>query len=633
MTSCGRSTMAFNRRALAAADDGSPDTSFKEEAGPERTMSYIVGLSAKEDAERMEKKEKMKKQLTLHEKGVINPQRSRVIPYWDATIFAALIFTALLTPFEVSLLKDSIPTSWVVANYVINSVFGVDMILQFFLAYQESPKKGGRWVTRQSLIVKHYLRTWFALDLVSVIPFDALGKSIMLSMGDENTDAADVLRLIRTIRLIRLIKLLRILRASRILARWQNFIGLSYAQVTMVKFISIITFMAHILACAWGWVGLNWTPTPGVSLESEASWIDHYGMHEYSARRLYFVSMYVSVLAMFGGVGSITPQNFMEYSVLTAMLLFGSMVWAWVIGSLCGILATLNPHVTLFRYTMDELNHFMNDAGFDTDHRVRVREFFRQTQEYSRIASYEVLLEKMSAQLRGDTALLMGAKTLEKVWYLKINDVEKEFLAIVALSLKASVYETRELIMSEDLTVIVKGMCARKLRIMVKGAVFGVDCIIPDNHSGLRDVEPAHCLTFVQTTSISRATIFEVCEPFPVAMEHIRRCARHLTLRAALRKHLERVKAKMRRARHRAAHGVEARAKAEGWHDEFKADPVAATREHPAHGCGRPALQLSGIAEGALAPADDEPPPTSTRERRARNTQYNAAWSSRPRDE
>ena len=88
MTSCGRSTMAFNRRALAAADDGSPDTSFKEEAGPERTMSYIVGLSAKEDAERMEKKEKMKKQLTLHEKGVINPQRSRVMPYAARAILA-----------------------------------------------------------------------------------------------------------------------------------------------------------------------------------------------------------------------------------------------------------------------------------------------------------------------------------------------------------------------------------------------------------------------------------------------------------------------------------------------------------------------------------------------------------------
>ena len=37
-------------------------------------------------------------------------------------------------------------------------------------------------------------------------------------------------------------------------------------------------------------------------------------------------------------------------------------VWAWVIGSLCGILATLNPHATAFRNTMDELNYFMHAA-------------------------------------------------------------------------------------------------------------------------------------------------------------------------------------------------------------------------------------------------------------------------------
>ena len=71
-------------------------------------MSYIVGLSGKEAAERMEKKEKMKKQLTLHEKGVISPQRSRVIPYWDATIFTPS--SCNCSPFE-ELLKDSIPTS------------------------------------------------------------------------------------------------------------------------------------------------------------------------------------------------------------------------------------------------------------------------------------------------------------------------------------------------------------------------------------------------------------------------------------------------------------------------------------------------------------------------------------------
>ena len=41
---------------------------------------------------------------------------------------------------------------------------------------------------------------------------------------------------------------------------------------------------------------------------------------------------------------------------------FPPQVWAWVIGSLCGILATLNPHATAFRNTMDELNYFMHAA-------------------------------------------------------------------------------------------------------------------------------------------------------------------------------------------------------------------------------------------------------------------------------
>ena len=31
------------------------------------------------------------------------------------------------------------------------------------------------------------------------------------------------------------------------------------------------------------------------------------------------------------------------------------MVWAWVIGSLCGILATLNPHGTAYQNTMVSL--------------------------------------------------------------------------------------------------------------------------------------------------------------------------------------------------------------------------------------------------------------------------------------
>ena len=96
-------------------------------------------------------------------------------------------------------------------------------------------------------------------------------------------------------------------------------------------------------------------------------------------------------------------------------MLIGSMVWAWVIGSLCGILATLNPHATAFQNMMDALNYFMKTNNFESSHRVRLRDFFRQTQDYARIHSYDTLLLKMSAQLRGDTALLIGKATLERI--------------------------------------------------------------------------------------------------------------------------------------------------------------------------------------------------------------------------
>ena len=43
------------------------------------------------------------------------------------------------------------------------------------------------------------------------------------------------------------------------------------------------------------------------------------------------------------------------------MMVLGSSIWAYIIGSACGIIATLNPHLIEYRQTMDELNYFCKD--------------------------------------------------------------------------------------------------------------------------------------------------------------------------------------------------------------------------------------------------------------------------------
>ena len=99
----------------------------------------------------------------------------------------------------------------------------------------------------------------------------------------------------------------------------------------------------------------------------------------------------------------------------------------------------------------------------------------------------------------------------------------------------SAVYEAREALPTIDLTVIVKGMAARRLLIFTKGGVLGSDVVIPDAHRRLRETGNANCLTFVQTSQISRQTLFTIVEHFPLARIHLKQAAARYTLRAAFR--------------------------------------------------------------------------------------------------
>lgn len=100
---------------------------------------------------------------------------------------------------------------------MINLVFLIDTILQFFLPYKRPLKLGGGEVKNHRRIACHYVETWFFIDLVSLIPIDY----ILLGLPVNSNDVG-LLGATRMLRLLRLIKLVRILRASRIFARWEN---------------------------------------------------------------------------------------------------------------------------------------------------------------------------------------------------------------------------------------------------------------------------------------------------------------------------------------------------------------------------------------------------------------------------
>ena len=120
------------------------------------------------------------------------------------------------TPFEIAFvhlsaettLSDIISEPLFLCNRLVDLAFLVDMILCFNTAlYVEAADE---WVVSRCRISRHYLTSWFCVDLISLLPYDLMpylggpaGGSISAGGNAEYT------RYLRMARLARLLKLLR----------------------------------------------------------------------------------------------------------------------------------------------------------------------------------------------------------------------------------------------------------------------------------------------------------------------------------------------------------------------------------------------------------------------------------------
>ena len=101
---------------------------------------------------------------------MVDPRKSSFVVYWDGVTSFALIFVALVTPFEVGFLEGAKKATdpFFLINTLITLIFVVDFVLQFFLITGINTKSGVIWLTQFQQVARHYLRTWFLIDVLSI---------------------------------------------------------------------------------------------------------------------------------------------------------------------------------------------------------------------------------------------------------------------------------------------------------------------------------------------------------------------------------------------------------------------------------------------------------------------------------
>ena len=178
---------------------------------------------------------------------VINPQRSNKFAAWQVVTILALGWVVIIVPFQVGLMEPE----WgllLLLSTIVDVIFFIDVLLQFITMYPRPTQSGVIWEQKFSRISSHYVKTWFALDALTLIPFDLID---LVFVAGDGGGAFTEFNATKIFRALRLLKLMRILKTSRWLHRVEITISLPYQQFALFRFLCILLLVCHWLACIW----------------------------------------------------------------------------------------------------------------------------------------------------------------------------------------------------------------------------------------------------------------------------------------------------------------------------------------------------------------------------------------------
>lgn len=560
----GESSFAFGfewskrfKRSLAAVDMLMAPKVPLNEASEQLPKSNSSGLSI-----RPMRSSALK--ILSESQWVINPEQSFFLRRWDTVTVTALVFVALVTPVQVSMVETRVDLMFLV-SCMVDLIFVIDMGLQFFLMYPKQTNYGYVLENQHSMVVQHYLKSWFSIDFISVVPFEQVGILARLPGMQQ-------MKIVKVIRLLRLLKLVRVLRVSRILHRLESHMPITYGQLGLIKFFSLLALLTHWLANLWALTLVLVDENDGVP-----RWIESITEKEQNVAdktkdtpwKLYITCLYFTSYTLTSvGYGDISPQNIEEIVICMMIVVISGVSWAVVLGQVCGIVANLDPDEEAFRRTMDDLKSMMKDRVMPEGLRMRLRSFFRANKRAQHRARHHHLIANMSPGLQGEVVMEINRMWIEKVRLLKVllEDPTASlrlrfhaFVVDVSQKMQLAIHAQSEVFGEPHVLYILKrGLVSRGIKLHHLGSVWGVDFLL----SKRKLIEPfaSIALTYVELTSLQRDVFFELVESrtgsCPELKQKVRKYCGWLAFQRAIRLEARRRMRKQRDAL-RASHAAQ----------------------------------------------------------------------------
>jgi len=480
---------------------------------------------------------------------IIDPRVWRFTPWWDFATTFAVIFIAVVTPYEISLLSPPKEVDFLfVANRLIDVICFMDVCLGFVFMYSEETQDGPRWVFEPCQIWRNYLCSWFLVDVVALL----VSSMDFLAIYHDFEDEPFEFKILRAARVLRVLKLGRLLRVEHVFKQWEARMSINYSVLSFSRVITSVILAGHWFACMWslqtrfysgaelldtwlGNIGLCHGPYTRDQALTFGDVVDCGEDGRCSVCRthphLYFASLYWAIMTITSiGYGDVHPILLAEQALAVVVMLVGSILWGQVIATFCNVVNNVNPERTEFRRTMDELNRFMRINRLSSITCQRLREYFHQTKHLKMLSSGRNLMLQMSPLLQAEISWAINRQWLTRVWFLR--NAEPSFVLQLSLSIVPVIFVPSELAPHGFLYVVHRGIALYGGKVLTAGDVWGEDLIL--NNVDLRSKWCARAMNYLETFNMSRDRLIEISLDFPETAKLIRRHAILLALRRFL---------------------------------------------------------------------------------------------------